>query len=117
MYNGSVWHHLQATPNAGAGTAAKQAPKEGRGQRQRRKKREGAGSPGQSAGQQQAVIGAQSSQPAGRSRASNGNGAASVGTGQERPPKKLRPAPKDAGKLALTTQLKHEDMMHHSPLA
>ena len=114
---GHVWRHLQASPNTGEGTKAKQAPKEGRGQRQRRKKREGAGSLGQSAGQQQAVIGAQSSQPAGRSRTSNDNGAASVGAEQERPPKKMRPALKDAGKVALTTQPKHEDMLHHSPLA
>ena len=113
---GDVGGHLQATQKPGAGTKAKQAPREGRGQRQRRKKREGAGSPGQSAGQQQAILGAQSSQPAGRSWASNDNGAAGVGAGQERPPKKMRPALKDAGKLTLTTQSKHDDMLHHVPL-
>ena len=102
---GNVWRHLQAPLKTGAGTQAKQAPKEGRGQRQRRKKREGAGSPGQSAGQQQAITGAQSSQAAGRSWASTDNGAAGVGAGQERPPKKMRPTLEDAGKLILTTQV------------
>ena len=78
-----------------------QPPKEGRGQRQRRKKREGEGTAGQASGQAPEQTGVTRSKGPGRPQAANKGGASlgrdEDGAGQDRVAKKMRPMSSDAG--------------------